>query len=184
MLRFPLLTALLLAAPVAFAADVAPAKDGLIVSALDPSVPPCENFFLHACNGWLKANPIPPDQVRWGMTDELIDQNREKLRDILEQAATHPDAQTQKIGAFWTACLDEAGIEAKGLAPGSSVKLDVWHKGESKTMSVSLGELPNERQAKADEDAPKIMRARIGAAAEHQYADENKDRRGRGDVER
>jgi serine protease Do len=36
------------------------------------------------------------------------------------------------------------------MAPGSSVKLDVWHKGESKTVSIALGELPNDRQAKAD----------------------------------
>ncbi len=34
------------------------------------------------------------------------------------------------------------------LAPGSSVKLDVFHKGESKAVTLALGELPNERQAK------------------------------------
>jgi serine protease Do len=37
------------------------------------------------------------------------------------------------------------------LAPGSSVKLDVFHKGDSKTVTLALGELPNERQAKASE---------------------------------
>jgi serine protease Do len=37
------------------------------------------------------------------------------------------------------------------LAPGSSVKLDVLHKGDSKTVTLALGELPNERQAKAGE---------------------------------
>jgi serine protease Do len=37
------------------------------------------------------------------------------------------------------------------LAPGSSVKLDVFHKGDSKTVTLALGELPNERQAQADE---------------------------------
>lgn len=37
------------------------------------------------------------------------------------------------------------------LAPGTSVKLDVVHKGDSKTVTLALGELPNERQAKADE---------------------------------
>jgi serine protease Do len=31
------------------------------------------------------------------------------------------------------------------------VKLDVVHKGDSKTVTLALGELPNERQAKADE---------------------------------
>lgn len=34
------------------------------------------------------------------------------------------------------------------LAPGTSVKLDVVHKGDSKTVTLALGELPNERQAK------------------------------------
>ncbi len=116
MLRFPLLTALLLVAPVA-SAEAAPAQDGLIVSALDPSVPPCENFFLHACNGWIKANPIPADQAHWGLTEALHEENLGKLRAILEQAAAQPAPPTQKIGAYWSACIDEAGIEAKGLAP-------------------------------------------------------------------
>jgi serine protease Do len=39
------------------------------------------------------------------------------------------------------------------LAPGSSVKLDVWHKGETRTVTLSLGEMPNERQAKANDKA-------------------------------
>ncbi|QPF89999.1 Do family serine endopeptidase [Bradyrhizobium commune] len=36
------------------------------------------------------------------------------------------------------------------LAPGTSVKLDVFHKGESKTVTLALGELPNERQAQGN----------------------------------
>ena len=35
------------------------------------------------------------------------------------------------------------------LAPGTSVKLDVLHKGTSKTMTLTLGEMPNDRQANA-----------------------------------
>jgi serine protease Do len=35
------------------------------------------------------------------------------------------------------------------IAPGSSVKLDVLHKGEARTLNVALGEMPNERQADA-----------------------------------
>lgn len=37
------------------------------------------------------------------------------------------------------------------LAPGTSVKLDVVHKGSSKTVTLALGELPNARQVKADD---------------------------------
>jgi serine protease Do len=33
-----------------------------------------------------------------------------------------------------------------GITPGTSVRLDVWRNGETKTMSVTLGQLPDERQ--------------------------------------
>jgi serine protease Do len=36
------------------------------------------------------------------------------------------------------------------MAPGASVQLDVLHKGASKSMTLTLGEMPNERQASAD----------------------------------
>lgn len=36
------------------------------------------------------------------------------------------------------------------LAPGTSVKLDVFHNGGSKTVTLALGELPNERQAQGN----------------------------------
>jgi serine protease Do len=36
------------------------------------------------------------------------------------------------------------------IAPGSSVKLDILHKGETKTVNVALAEMPNDRQANAD----------------------------------
>lgn len=39
------------------------------------------------------------------------------------------------------------------LAPGTSVKLDVFRKGDSKTVTLALGELPNERQAKGSGNA-------------------------------
>jgi len=39
-----------------------------------------------------------------------------------------------------------------GLAPGASVKLDVLHKGTSKVVNMTLGQLPNTMEAKADND--------------------------------
>jgi serine protease Do len=41
------------------------------------------------------------------------------------------------------------------IAPGTSVKLDVLHKGESKTLTVALAEMPNDRQANASEHQSK-----------------------------
>src|SRR6266446_4102516 len=40
-----------------------------------------------------------------------------------------------------------------GFAPGSTAKLDVLHKGKSRVVSLTLGQLPNTQEAKADIDA-------------------------------
>jgi serine protease Do len=40
-----------------------------------------------------------------------------------------------------------------GFAPGSTTKLDVLHKGKSKVISLTLGQLPSTQEAKADIDA-------------------------------
>jgi serine protease Do len=40
------------------------------------------------------------------------------------------------------------------MAPGSQVKLEVLHKGQSRPVTLTLGELPNDRQAKAGDAQP------------------------------
>jgi serine protease Do len=41
------------------------------------------------------------------------------------------------------------------LAPGTSVKLDVLHKGKLETVAVTLGKLPNQQQANAEDEQSK-----------------------------
>jgi endothelin-converting enzyme/putative endopeptidase len=89
------------------------------IGALDKSADPCVDFYQFACGGWLKANPIPPDQARWGRFDELQERNRETLHAILEDAAKPApgrDAVTQKIGDYYAACMDDKAIDARGIA--------------------------------------------------------------------
>jgi serine protease Do len=40
-----------------------------------------------------------------------------------------------------------------GIAPGATAKLDVLHKGKSKVVDLTLGQLPNAKEARADIDA-------------------------------
>ncbi len=42
------------------------------------------------------------------------------------------------------------------IAPGSSVKLDILHKGDTKTVTVALTEMPNDRQANADDQQKQV----------------------------
>src|SRR5204863_8201856 len=43
--------------------------------------------------------------------------NDRTLRAILEQAAAKPTAETRKIGDYYGSCMDETGIDAKGVQP-------------------------------------------------------------------
>jgi putative endopeptidase len=92
----------------------------LDVTSMDRSVDPCVDFFVYSCGGWIKNNPIPPDQSSWDTYSKMEDQNLVQLRGILEEASA-PDpnrnAVTQKIGDYYPSCTDEKAIEAKGTEP-------------------------------------------------------------------
>jgi putative endopeptidase len=109
-----IVVALAAAAPPARAADAVPVIDA---TAIDRTVSPCQNFYQFACGNWIRKNPIPADRGRWTRFDALAEHNLDKLRAILEAAAAGSDPATRKIGDFYASCMDEAGIEAKGLTP-------------------------------------------------------------------
>lgn len=87
-------------------------------SALDRTADPCADFYQFSCGGWVKNNPIPPDQAVWGRFSELGEYNRQVLHEILENAAkaAKRTANEQKIGDYYASCMDEDGINKKGIA--------------------------------------------------------------------
>src|SRR5262245_643964 len=94
-------------------------QTGFDPAALDKSVNPCADFYQFACGNWLKNNPIPADQSTWGRLSELHERNQRNLRDILETSAakTSRTPVEQKIGDYFSSCMDEKGIEQKGVQP-------------------------------------------------------------------
>ena len=85
---------------------------------MDTKVDPCTDFFTYSCGGWIKNNPIPPDQTSWSVYSKLEDDNKLVLRDILETASKpspNRSASQAKIGDYYAACMDEGAINSAGL---------------------------------------------------------------------
>jgi putative endopeptidase len=65
--------------------DVKKVNKSIDLSYMDKSIKPANDFFLFSNGKWVKNNPIPPSESRWGSFNELDKSNKEKLTKILEK---------------------------------------------------------------------------------------------------
>lgn len=92
---------------------------GFDTDGMDRSVPPGEDFYKFANGGWDARTEIPADRGRYGMFTLLADEAAERVRDLVQAAASSPTVtgNEKKLGDFYASFMDEAAIEVKGLAP-------------------------------------------------------------------
>ena len=85
---------------------------------VDVSIKPGDDFFAYANGGWLKNTQIPAGKQRWTVGNEITERTRQQVAKLLEDAAAEPKGSTaRKVADFREAYLNEAAIEAKGIAP-------------------------------------------------------------------
>ena len=97
-----------------------PYTPSLDVPSLDKTVDPCTDFYQYSCGGWITNNPIPPDQAAWSVYGKTADENAQFLWGILEDASKPSANRTpsqQKIGDYFSSCMDTAAIERRGIGP-------------------------------------------------------------------
>ncbi|KAI0727183.1 metalloprotease [Fomitopsis betulina] len=96
-----------------------------ILSSLDTSQDPCENFYDFANGGWLKAHPIPSDKGVFGNFEALAQQNRRVLQDILTSdeyaspslTTSYDEQLMKKLRGLYASCMDEDHLNKLGTDP-------------------------------------------------------------------
>ncbi|WP_031499291.1 M13 family metallopeptidase [Bryobacter aggregatus] len=94
-------------------------KSGIDILGIDKTCQPCEDFWRYASGKWMESNPIPPSQAGWGPVAAMADQNRERLKVLLDEAAdgVTSTGSGKKIGDLYRACMDTEQIEKLGASP-------------------------------------------------------------------
>jgi len=118
--RYLVLASTMIAAIPAASPAAAPryAPFGLELQDMDTKVKPGDSFFDYAEGTWLRNHPIPADKTGAGYNFELPDEIELQVKTMVEGVTTNPTSPiARKIGDAYGAWMDEAGIEARGLAP-------------------------------------------------------------------
>ena len=98
----------------------AAATSGIDLAGIDKAVQPGDDFDEYANGAWRKATEIPADRASVSTFFYVATKGEKRLSDLVQGLqAANPAAGTneRKVADYYTAFMDEAGIEARGLAP-------------------------------------------------------------------
>lgn len=95
---------------------------GIDKSNLDPTVSPREDFYMYACGGWKAKNPLGAEYSRFGTFDQLRENAREQLRDLIVNLSENPESKVkgtnaQKISDLYAMAMDSVKLNREGAAP-------------------------------------------------------------------
>jgi putative endopeptidase len=93
---------------------------GVDTAGMDKAVKPGDDFYKFVNGAWDKTTPIPADRSSWGGFAVLRDLSDTRTKAIIEEVSklqNAPGSAGQKVGDFYASFMDEATIEAKGIAP-------------------------------------------------------------------
>lgn len=88
---------------------------------MDLSVKPGDDFYRYASGTWVKNNPVPAKETRWGSFNALRDFNINAVKGLVEEAEADRSAAAgsvkKRVGDFYRAAMDSITIEKLGYSP-------------------------------------------------------------------
>lgn len=109
---------------------------------MDLTVKPGDDFYNYASGTWVKNNPVPAKETRWGTFNALRDFNSNAVKSIVEEAAADKSAPAgsvkRRVGDFYAAAMDSAAIEKLGYSP---IKADLAKLKQIKTVQDILNQV-------------------------------------------
>ncbi|CAB3370699.1 Hypothetical predicted protein [Cloeon dipterum] len=124
-----------------------------LLSAIDATADPCQNFFQYACGSWNKKHIIPEDRSSISTFEVMADQLQVILKGVLEEPFDeHDNDATKKAKLFYKSCMDIAKIRVLSDKPlrraltsfgGWPVATDNWQP-PSYSIEIMLGRLRGE----------------------------------------
>jgi putative endopeptidase len=104
-----------------FSANAQTTKKFIDPANMDLSVKPGNDFYQYASGTWIKNNPVPAKETRWGSFNELRDFNINAVKSLVEDAAADKSAPAgsvkRRVGDFFAAAMDTVTIEKLGYTP-------------------------------------------------------------------
>jgi putative endopeptidase len=103
--------------------DSKPVKKPVFIdkSSMDLTKNPGDDFYNFASGTWIKNNPVPPKETRWGSFNLLRDFNITAVKTILAESADNKKAVAgsveKRVGDFYMAGMDSLTIEKLGYSP-------------------------------------------------------------------
>lgn len=129
-----------------FSANAQAPKKFIDPANMDLSVKPGDDFYQYASGNWIKNNPVPAKETRWGSFNELRDFNINAVKTLVEDAAADKSAPAgsvkRRVGDFYTAAMDSATIEKLGYTP---IKADLEKIKQIKDLQGVLDEVAHLR---------------------------------------
>jgi putative endopeptidase len=115
---------------------------GVDLSGMDTAVKPGDDFFRYADGAWYDRTEIPADRSSFNTFVILREVASKRTRELIQNAAATeaPEgSEARKIGDYYASFMDEAGIEAKGVAPLKPELVRIAAIKDRKTLSRELG---------------------------------------------